>query len=157
METNNLKVKWLSYTMANLVLLVFIGIMSLFYFSLKDRIALKSKLVTFAKSQTSLSQVLGIDFYNGSQSYYTIKGKDKNQKTIFLTINEKRDKIYSYHPEDGISAKKASQIVQRKEGSKIDKVTFGRENHRAIWEVKTKNTFYLIDFESSKVLKKEVT
>lgn len=59
-------------------------------------------------------------------------------------------------PSNGISAKEAQEIAYHAGARTIEAVTFGIENHKRIWEVAAQNGYYLIDFKTAKVIKKEV-
>ena len=93
-----------------------------------------------AKQYAELEKADQVDFYNGLEGYYNVLGHNKKHK------------IYVYQLDKGISQDKAATISREKGASDIDKVTFGRYQDKPIWEVKSGNQYYLVDFETGAVI-----
>ena len=108
-----------------------------------------------AKQYANLETVSQIDFFNGLESYYSVLGQDKNQKSIAVLIEKNGQKIYVYQLENGISQEKAEAVVREKGATEIDKVTFGRYADKPVWEIKSGGDYYLVDFESGALVEKE--
>ena len=108
-----------------------------------------------AKQYANLETVSQIDFFNGLESYYSVLGQDKNQKSIAVLIEKNGQKIYVYQLESGISQEKAEAVVREKGATEIDKITFGRYAEKPVWEIKSGGDYYLVDFESGALVEKE--
>lgn len=108
-----------------------------------------------AKQYANLETVSQIDFFNGLESYYSVLGQDKNQKSIAVLIEKNGQKIYVYQLENGISQEKAEAVVREKGATEIDKITFGRYADKPVWEIKSGGNYYLVDFETGVILEKE--
>ena len=108
-----------------------------------------------AKQYANLETVSQIDFFNGLESYYSVLGQDKNQKSIAVLIEKNGQKIYVYQLENGISQEKAEAVVREKGATEIDKITFGRYADKPVWEIKSGGDYYLVDFETGVILEKE--
>ena len=108
-----------------------------------------------AKQYANLETVSQIDFFNGLESYYSVLGQDKNQKSIAVLIEKNGQKIYVYQLENGISQEKAEAVVREKGATEIDKITFGRYADKPVWEIKSGGDYYLVDFESGALIEKE--
>ena len=108
-----------------------------------------------AKQYANLETVSQIDFFNGLESYYSVLGQDKNQKSIAVLIEKNGQKIYVYQLENGISQEKAEAVVREKGATEIDKITFGRYADKPVWEIKSGGNYYLVDFESGSLIEKE--
>ena len=108
-----------------------------------------------AKQYANLETVSQIDFFNGLESYYSVLGQDKNQKSIAVLIEKNGQKIYVYQLESGISQEKAEAVVREKGATEIDKITFGRYADKPVWEIKSGGNYYLVDFESGGLIEKE--
>ena len=108
-----------------------------------------------AKQYANLETVSQIDFFNGLESYYSVLGQDKDQKSIAVLIEKNGQKIYVYQLENGISQEKAEAVVREKGATEIDKITFGRYAEKPVWEIKSGGDYYLVDFESGALVEKE--
>ena len=108
-----------------------------------------------AKQYANLETVSQIDFFNGLESYYSVLGQDKNQKSIAVLIEKDGQKIYVYQLENGISQEKAEAVVREKGATEIDTITFGRYADKPVWEIKSGGDYYLVDFETGVILEKE--
>ena len=105
-----------------------------------------------AKQYAELEKTDQVDFYNGLESYCSLLGHNKKQEAIAVLIEKNDHKIYVYQLDKGISQDKAATISREKGASDIDKITFGRYQDKPIWEVKSGNQYYLVDFETGAVI-----
>lgn len=150
------RLKTVLYQCASLVVLLCLGVMSMFYLAVHDQFDKKSRLAEIAKSRAGVISIDHIDCYHGTQSYLSLFGKNKAGNTIIVTIEEQSEQLLLSRPSNGISAKEAQEIAYQAGARTIEAVTFGIENHKRIWEVAAQNGYYLIDFKTAKVIKKEV-
>ena len=108
-----------------------------------------------AKQYANLETVNQIDIFNGLESYYSVLGQDKNQKPVAVLIEKSSNNIYVYQLENGTSQEKAEAVVREKGATEIDKITFGRYADKPVWEIKSGENYYLVDFESGALVEKE--
>ena len=138
-----------------LVLVVTSSFLYLIWLSMKPYQNAKTEGERLAKQYANLETVSQIDFFNGLESYYSVLGQDKNQKSIAVLIEKNGQKIYVYQLENGISQEKAEAVVREKGATEIDKITFGRYAEKPVWEIKSRGDYYLVDFESGALVEKE--
>ncbi|MGX7073533.1 cell wall elongation regulator TseB-like domain-containing protein [Falseniella ignava] len=140
----------------SLVLLVittsFLYLISL---SMKPYQEARSEGEKLAKQYAELEKADQVDFYNGLESYYSVLGQNKKQEAIAVLIEKKDQKIYVYQLDKGISQDKAATISKEKGAGEIDKIIFGRYQDKPIWEVKSGDHYYLVDFETGALVNKE--
>ena len=108
-----------------------------------------------AKQYANLETVSQTDIFNGLESYYSVLGQDKNQKPVAVLIEKSSNNIYVYQLENGTSQEKAEAVVREKGATEIDKITFGRYADKPVWEIKSGENYYLVDFESGALVEKE--
>lgn len=142
-------------TTINITLVIVICSLIIFFIAVKDQWNAKANVITLAQEDYQLRDIRKVDFYNGTHSTMTVFGKDKQNQPILITYNEQFKEISHYYTHQGISSFKASQLANQENGEKIAKITFGNEFKRPIWEVKSKDHFYYIDFVTGKILNKE--
>ena len=129
---------------ASFLYLVFLG--------MKPYQTAKSEGEKLAQQYAGLEQADQVDLYNGLESYYSVLGRNKQQEALAVLIGKDDHKIYVYQLDKGISQDKAATISREKGASDIDKITFGRYQDKPIWEVKSGNQYYLVDFETGAVI-----
>ena len=115
-----------------------------------DRIA-KAKQV--ALSRSTMVQIEDTSVFNGQDSYVTVMGEDQEGQKLSVLVAKENHAVYSYPLNKGVSQKKASAIVKDKSKDPIEQVTFGRYQGKAIWEVKTGSSYYVVDFKTGKVVR----
>ena len=137
-------------------LLLLTGIFSVLFLAVHtvdqeaDRIA-KAKQV--ALSLSTMVQIEDTSVFNGQDSYVTVMGEDQEGQKLAVLVAKENHAAYSYPLNKGISQKKASAIVKDKSKDPIEQVTFGRYQGKAIWEVKTGSSYYVVDFKTGKVIR----
>ncbi len=137
-------------------LLLLTGIFSVLFLAVDtvdqeaDRIA-KAKQV--ALSRSTMVQIEDTSVFNGQDSYVTVMGEDQEGQKLAVLVAKENHAAYSYPLNKGISQKKASAIVKDKSKDPIEQVTFGRYQGKAIWEVKTGSSYYVVDFKTGKVIR----
>ena len=108
-----------------------------------------------AKQYAGIEQTNQFDIYNGLESYYSILGQNNKQESLAVLIGKSDHKIYVYQLDKGVSQEKAEAVVKEKGATEIDKITFGRYGENPVWEVKSGGDYYLVDFETGKLLERE--
>lgn len=115
----------------------------------------KEKAISVAKQYAQLQSCNEVEVYNGSETYYSVLGKNKENQEVVVLVPENSDQIHLYPLSTGISEEKAKEIATQNGASKIERAVVGRENGKAIWEIKSDTAYYLIEFETGHFLKKE--
>ncbi|WP_159796795.1 DUF5590 domain-containing protein [Streptococcus halichoeri] len=154
--TNPKPIRTFFYWLSSIVLLGSFALTMFGYAPIKNRLLLKSQLVSYAKSQTDLHEVSRIDVYHGKATSYAIFGHNKAQSPIIVILPEQAAKPEVYQANDGISALKARAIAQKAGAKAIQTIRLGMEDHQILWEVKARGAFYLIDFQTGELVRKEV-
>lgn len=108
-----------------------------------------------AKEFAHLAEISDVTIFNGKESFYTVKGKDASGQEVFVLVPETSSTIYLYPVSDGISEEEAKQRAVENGAGQIDKTVFGYQDGHAIWEVKSAQAYYLIDFKTGELIKKE--
>ena len=138
-----------------LTLVITSSFLYLVWLSMKPYQTAKVEGERLAKQYANLETVSQIDIFNGLESYYSVLGQDKNQKSVAVLIEKSSNNIYVYQLENGTSQEKAEAVVREKGATEIDKITFGRYADKPVWEIKSGGNYYLVDFESSSLIEKE--
>ena len=138
-----------------LTLVITSSFLYLVWLSMKPYQTAKVEGERLAKQYANLETVSQTDIFNGLESYYSVLGQDKNQKTVAVLIEKSSNNIYVYQLENGTSQEKAEAVVREKGATEIDKITFGRYADKPVWEIKSGGNYYLVDFESSSLIEKE--
>ena len=138
-----------------LTLVITSSFLYLVWLSMKPYQTAKVEGERLAKQYANLETVSQIDIFNGLESYYSVLGQDKNQKSVAVLIEKSSNNIYVYQLENGTSQEKAEAVVREKGATGIDKITFGRYADKPVWEIKSGGNYYLVDFESGALVEKE--
>ena len=138
-----------------LTLVITSSFLYLVWISMKPYRTAKFEGEKLAKQYANLETVNQVDVFNGLESYYSVLGQDKNQKSVAVLIEKNNNNIYVYQLENGTSQEKAEAVVREKGATEIDKITFGRYADKPVWEIKSGGNYYLVDFESGALVEKE--
>ncbi|TCD46197.1 peptidase [Streptococcus sp. X16XC17] len=140
-------------------LIILIVVLFSFFFILEETAKpfqeAENVAVTIAKQYVDLNDIIQVEIYNGSQTYYSVIGRNQDGQELLVLVPQQSSDIYVYDMANGISKEKAEQIAKENGADQVEKSTLGYEKNRAIWEVKAGRTYYLIDFETSQLLEKE--
>lgn len=115
----------------------------------------KDQAIRVAKKYAHVTDVSQVTIYNGKESYFAVKAKDATGQAVFVLVPEKSSEIYVYQVDEGISKIAAEQRATDNGAGQIDRSVFGFHEGHAIWEVKSGRAYYLIDFKTGELLKKE--
>jgi len=105
--------------------------------------------------------VTDFTLYNGTNSYYIVKGTNQSGEKLIAWIpeEEKERKIIVRNEEDGISKEAAiDKLYQSKEPDEVVSVKLGMENQIPLWEIYYRSNdklinYYYIDFKTGEWLK----
>lgn len=108
-----------------------------------------------AQQYAGLTQVDEFAIYNGSETYYSMRGTDQSGQEVWALVPASSETIYVYPVEAGISKEKAEVVAKDNGAEAIERLTLGYRDGKPIWEVKSGTAYYLIEFESGTFIKKE--
>ncbi|MCP1639040.1 cell wall elongation regulator TseB-like domain-containing protein [Streptococcus gallinaceus] len=123
--------------------------------SAKPFVTAREKAVQVAKRYVDFGDIKQVDIYNGSETYYSIVGKNSKQEDVFVLVPKQSSDIFVYQTSQGISKEDAEKVAKENGATKIEKTVLGHEGGKTIWEVKSVTNYYLIEFETGNLFKKE--
>ncbi|EEM06122.1 Propeptide PepSY amd peptidase M4 [Bacillus pseudomycoides] len=102
--------KWI---FAIIIVIVAIGLYGVHVYNatMEKKIPKESKVVEIAKEKAKLTKVKTVDYYNGKSSYAVVQGVDEKGEQIIVWVPEKKGNVLVRKKNEGISEKKALQIV----------------------------------------------
>jgi uncharacterized protein YpmB len=113
-----------------------------------------------AKSDYDINKVIKTSTYNGKKQYIAIEALKKNNKKIYVLVPVKGEEMYAYRSSQGISKKKALEIVKREDDvQKVIKIQLGMEEDNPLWEITYINdngnySYYYVNFEDGTFFKR---
>ncbi|MDZ5473226.1 DUF5590 domain-containing protein [Bacillus sp. 31A1R] len=150
--------KWI--VIISILVVIMIGLsINVYLNATKPLKVAERKAEQIALEHTSLVSYNDFNVYNGSTSYYVLKGNNDKGEKIIVWIPEKEGKILVKKEEDGITKKEALQkLYNEKDPQEVLSVRLGMENQVPLWEIyyKTENNlinYYWVHFESGEMLK----
>jgi uncharacterized protein YpmB len=152
--------KW--FLISGFIIVVIIGLVLAVYLSAVDPLKKAEKIaVDIAEKETSLVTVKDFSLYNGSKTYYVVRGTNRKGTDLIVWIpeEEKNRKIVVKNAKYGVSEKEAVQkLYDEKHPQEIISVKLGMENNIPLWEIYYRSdddliNYYYVDFESGEWLK----
>lgn len=152
--------KWI--WISSIFIMVLIGIaVNIYLNALKPLQSAEAKAEEIAKAETDIVNITDFTLYNGTNSYYVIKGTDQAGKRLVAWIPEedKNRKIVVRNEKDGISKQDAlDKLYQIKQPDEVMSVKLGIENQIPLWEIYYRSNdelinYYYIDFKTGEWLK----
>lgn len=143
----------LGFSLIFLVLLI--SVVTVLYLSVKPRLDAEKLATQVAVEKADLVKTSSVDLYNGSKTYYSVFGTTASGDQKIVAVGEDNGKVFVYSVTDGISRKQAEQVAAANGATGISKVVYGIEGKTPIWEVTATDGYYLVNFETSELVKKE--
>ncbi len=145
------------YLIGSFVLLSVIVFSSLYILEVSAHPFLEanSRAEEIAKTYAGLKTVSDVTIYNGSTTYYAVKGLDQQDQLTWVLVAESSSDLYVYPADIGISQEKAIEVAQENGAVEAKRVVLGYAEGQPIWEVKSGGSYYLIAFETGELVKKE--
>jgi uncharacterized protein YpmB len=78
-----------------------------------------------AQQYADVSQVDDFAIYNGTETYYSLKGKDKSGDEVYVLIPSSSSTIYVYPVGAGITKEEAQAIAQENGAKTADRTILG--------------------------------
>ncbi|GIN60773.1 peptidase M4 [Robertmurraya siralis] len=152
--------KWIWLSSIGLIVLLGLTI-NILLNALKPLHSAEAKAEEIALAETNIEQVTDFTLYNGTNSYYIVKGTNQSGEKLIAWIpeEEKERKIIVRNEEDGISKEAAiDKLYQSKEPDEVVSVKLGMENQIPLWEIYYRSNdklinYYYIDFKTGEWLK----
>ena len=143
----------LGFSLIFLVLLLSVG--TVLYLLVKPRLDAEKVATQVAVEKANLTETTSVDLYNGSATYYSVYGITSSGEQKIVSVGEDNGEVYVYSVNDGISRKEAKQVATANGATGISKVVYGIYDETPIWEVRATDGYYLVNFETSELVKKE--
>ncbi|TWS95382.1 peptidase [Streptococcus sp. sy004] len=134
---------------------LFFAVMIMAYWAMRPHLLASQQARQVAQEVAQLKQTNQVERYSGEMTYYTIYGQTQDDQEVIVTINQETGQVYMVPQSTGLSKEEAVAKAQDYGAGTIDKAVFGRYQERSIWEVKSDKAYYLIDFTSGELVKKE--
>lgn len=152
--------KWIWIIIIVIVVLIGIGI-NVYINALEPLKKAESKAEAIALEETEMKIIHDFSIYNGSNTYYIVRGTDETGQELIAWIPEKEEKrkIIVKKEKDGISKEEAIQeLYNKKKPDEIMTVKLGMEKNIPLWEIYYRSNddlinYYYIDFETGEWLK----
>ena len=151
-QKNNLFIVW--QHIIGICILVLTVLFSWLFLAEKTSDRLQDQMAqarNIALSHSSMATIETESFFHGKEAYLSFIGKDQEGQELAVLVAEADDAVYTYPLKEGVSSKEAASAVKEKSQDEIDRVTFGRYQGKAIWEVKAGSSYYVVDFKTGKV------
>ncbi|MGG0716726.1 DUF5590 domain-containing protein [Robertmurraya massiliosenegalensis] len=152
--------KWIWISCIFVIVLIGIAV-NIYLNALKPLQSAEAKAEGIALAETDIVKTTDFTLYNGTSSYYIVKGTDQAGKRLIAWIPEedKNRKIVVRNEEDGISKQDAiDTLYQDKQPDEVMSVKLGIENQIPLWEIYYRSNdelinYYYIDFKTGEWLK----
>ncbi|TFH45446.1 peptidase [Streptococcus equinus] len=138
-----------------ILLVLLISAATVLFLAMKPRLSAEKVATQVAIDTADLVQTSSIDLYNGSKTYYSVYGTTASGNQKIVSVGEDNGKVFVYSVSDGISRKEAEQVAAANGATGISKVVYGIDGKTPIWEVTATDGYYLVNFETSELVKKE--
>ncbi|SEI51115.1 DUF5590 domain-containing protein [Streptococcus equinus] len=138
-----------------ILLVLLISAATVLFLAMKPRLSAEKVATQVAIDTADLVQTSSIDLYNGSKTYYSVYGTTASGDQKIVSVGEDNGKVFVYSVSDGISRKEAEQVAAANGATGISKVVYGIDGKTPIWEVTATDGYYLVNFETSELVKKE--
>ncbi|MEE0950124.1 MAG: DUF5590 domain-containing protein [Streptococcus equinus] len=138
-----------------ILLVLLISAATVLFLAMKPRLSAEKVATQVAIDTADLVQTSSVDLYNGSKTYYSVYGTTASGDQKIVSVGEDNGKVFVYSVSDGISRKEAGQVAAANGATGISKVVYGIDGKTPIWEVTATDGYYLVNFETSELVKKE--
>ncbi|SUO80714.1 membrane protein [Streptococcus equinus] len=138
-----------------ILLVLLISAATVLFLAMKPRLSAEKVATQVAIDTADLVQTSSVDLYNGSKTYYSVYGTTASGDQKIVSVGEDNGKVFVYSVSDGISCKEAEQVAAANGATGISKVVYGIDGKTPIWEVTATDGYYLVNFETSELVKKE--
>lgn len=138
-----------------ILLVLLISAATVLFLAMKPRLSAEKVATQVAIDTADLVQTSSVDLYNGSKTYYSVYGTTASGDQKIVSVGEDNGKVFVNSVSDGISRKEAEQVAAANGATGISKVVYGIDGKTPIWEVTATDGYYLVNFETSELVKKE--
>ncbi|MGQ7372571.1 cell wall elongation regulator TseB-like domain-containing protein [Streptococcus suis] len=115
----------------------------------------RNQAESVAREYANVDSIDSFAIYNGTETFYSLEGTDKEGVDLLILVPEKSGSILTYQKSAGVSEVEAQEIATNNGATSIDRVVLGFEEGKPIWEVKSGTAYYIVDFETGDFVKKE--
>lgn len=143
------------FGLALLLFSLVFGLSIISYWALRPHLQASQEAREVAKQVAQLQETSQVERYSGETTYYSVYGQNQEKQAVIVSINQETGQVYVTAQKEGLSRQEAMAKAQENGAETIDRLVFGRYQERPIWEVKSATAYYLIDFASGELVKKE--
>ncbi|HEM6089696.1 TPA: DUF5590 domain-containing protein [Streptococcus suis] len=118
-------------------------------------VEMKQHATQVARDYADIQTVDTFSIYNSSETYYSIIGFGSEGQSLAVIIPENSNTVFVYPMENGISKDEAQTVAKENGAGDVEKVVLGYKDGKAIWEVKSGTSYYLVDFATGEFIIKE--
>ena len=118
-------------------------------------VTVEKHAIAVARKYTTVKDVSQVTIFNGKETYFNVQGKNQSGQDIYVLVPEKSSEIFVYQATEGISQADAEHRAQENGAESVEKTVLGYQDGHTIWEVKSGRGYYLIDFITGELIKKE--
>lgn len=111
--------------------------------------------ISVAKEHADVQVVDSFAIYNGSETYFSLQGKNSQGVSIAVIIPEASNTVYTYLLESGISKEQAQVIAQENGAGDSEHIILGYRDGKPVWEIKSGTAYYLVEFETGNFVTRE--
>jgi uncharacterized protein YpmB len=151
--------KWILIGIGTIILIVVI-FTNIYLNAINPIKKAEKKAVEAAREKVDISSVQDLQIYNGNETYYILKAKNKKNTDIIAWVPEKGGNVIVRKASDGITQQEAvDRLFQEKDPKEIVSVRLAILKNRECWEIYYLShnnliNYYYIDFKTGEWLRK---
>lgn len=108
-----------------------------------------------AVASISVKDISQVTIFNGKETYFNVQGKNQSGQRYLCSCSRKIIRDFRLPRTEGISQADAEHRAQENGAESVEKTVLGYQDGHTIWEVKSGRGYYLIDFITGELIKKE--
>lgn len=143
------------------IIIVIMASFSIVYFKAVNPLdSAEEKALAAVKKKIKLTEIQDVQIYNGTETYYVVKGKDQKNQQVIAWVSEKKGDVVVRKAKDGVTQQQAvDKLLQEENPKEIISVKLGMIKKRQCWEIYYLShnnliNYYYVDFESGDMLRK---
>lgn len=145
-----------------LLAIIAVGLLSFYFFYSRATAPMKrakNEAVEMAEKYADLASLDKFYWFNREETYFSLTGKNKDNKEIAVIIPQTGERVIVLNQEDGLTEAQAREVIASyRPKQKITDITLGVYDNKNVWEVTTINksnqiNYYLLSFDDGTVIK----
>lgn len=145
-----------------LLAIIAVGLLSFYFFYSQATAPMKrakNEAVEMAEKYADLASLDKFYWFNREETYFSLTGKNKDNKEIAVIIPQTGERVIVLNQEDGLTEAQAREVIASyRPKQEITDITLGVYDNKNVWEVTTINksnqiNYYLLSFDDGTVIK----